>query len=163
TLTHIIFVILVPKITDNGHMTKFITNQNIEIKLEPAGLGDRIIAFLIDLLIIFFYGMLAAIIVSNFVFYSSVILFVPILFYFLLFEIFTNGQSPGKKVREIKVVKLNGGSPTIFNYLLRWVLWPIDFFIYGSVAIFCIIVTKNGQRLGDFAAGTTVIKQRASV
>ncbi len=148
-------------------MTKFITNQNIEIKLELAGLGDRILAFLIDALIIFVYVVFSSFIISLFAsFYNSfyfVILFIPILFYSLLFEIFTDGQSPGKKVREIKVVKLDGGSPTIFNYLLRWVLRPIDFIIYGGVAILCIIVTKNGQRLGDIAAGTTVIKQRASL
>ena len=148
-------------------MTKFITNQNIEIKLELAGLGDRILAFLIDALIIFLYVMFSALIVSLFASSSDSLLFVipfiPILFYSLLFEIFTNGQSPGKKAREIKVVKLDGGSPTFLNYLLRWVLRPIDIFIYGGVAIMCIIVTKNGQRLGDLAAGTTVIKQRNSL
>lgn len=143
-------------------MTKFTTNQNIEIKLELAGLGDRILAFLIDALIIGIYAVSVTAIVPT----SEplfIILILPILFYSLLFEIFTNGQSPGKKVREIKVVKLNGGSPAIFNYLLRWVMRPIDILLYGSVAILCIIVTKNGQRLGDLAAGTTVIKQRASV
>ena len=148
-------------------MTKFITNQNIEIQLELAGLGDRILAFLIDALIIFLYAMFAAFIVSLFASLNDsfffVIPFIPILFYSLLFEIFTDGQSPGKKVREIKVVKTDGGSPTVFNYLLRWVLRPIDIFLYGAVAILCIIVTKNGQRLGDIAAGTTVIKQSASL
>lgn len=68
-----------------------------------------------------------------------------------------------KKIREIRVVKLDGGSPTFFNYLLRWVIRPIDILIYGGVAILCIIITQNGQRLGDLAAGTTVIKLRKSV
>src|SRR5690606_25140939 len=143
------------------------TNQNIEIQLELAGLGDRILAFLIDALIIFLYAMFCTFTLSLFSSLNDsfffVVPFIPILFYSLLFEIFTDGQSPGKKAREIKVVKLDGGSPKVFNFLLRWVLWPIDFFIYGAVAILCIIVTKNGQRLGDIAAGTTVIKQRASL
>ena len=143
-------------------MTKFTTSQNIEIKLELAGLGDRILAFLIDAVIMGVYAVFVASIVATSNPYFIIFL-VPILLYPLLFEIFTNGQSPGKKVRDIKVVKLNGGSPTVFNYLLRWVMAPIDFFIYGSVAVLCIIVTKNGQRLGDLAAGTTVIKQRSSV
>lgn len=143
-------------------MTKFTTNQNIEIKLELAGLGDRILAFLIDAVIMGFYAIFVASIVPTSEPYFIVLLF-PILLYPLLFEIFTNGQSPGKKVRNIRVVKLNGGSPTVFNYLLRWVMQPVDFLIYGSVAVLCIIVTKNGQRLGDLAAGTTVIKERTSV
>lgn len=148
-------------------MAKFITNQNIEINLELAGLGDRILAFLIDMLIIFVYVLFVlfviAIFSNNFNPVYFYILFLPLAFYSLLFEVFANGQSPGKKLREIRVVKLDGGSPTFFNYLLRWVIRPIDILIYGGVAILCIIITQNGQRLGDLAAGTTVIKLRKLV
>lgn len=148
-------------------MTKFITNQNIEIKLELAGIGDRILAFLIDSLIIFVYVLFSFLVISilssTFEPTYLFLFFLPLLFYSLLFETFANGQTPGKKARQIKVVKLDGGSPTFFNYLLRWVLRPIDIMIYGGVAILCIIVTKNGQRLGDLAAGTTVIKLRTSL
>lgn len=144
-------------------MTKFITNQNIEIRLELAGLGDRILAFLFDALIIGVYLITIGLIFSSSGGAFSVAYFIcilPVMFYSLLFEIFANGQSPGKKQRNIKVVKLDGGSPGIVNYLLRWILRPIDIFFYGCVAVISIMVTKNGQRLGDLAAGTTVIKQR---
>lgn len=146
-------------------MTKFITNQNIEIKLELASLGDRIIAFLIDALIITTYYFLIGFLSSEFIQEDiiSYIFLIPTLFYSLLFEVFFNGQSPGKKVREIRVVKLDGGAPTFINYLLRWILRPIDILLYGSVAMLSIIATKNAQRLGDLAAGTTVIKLRSSV
>jgi len=148
-------------------MTKFITNQNIEIKLELAGLGDRILAFLIDACIIFLYILFVVFLMSilgsggNEVLWFVFLL--PFVFYSLLFEIFANGQTPGKKIRAIKVVKLDGGSPGILNYFLRWVLRPIDILIYGSIAVMSIIVTKTGQRIGDSAAGTTVIRLRASV
>ncbi len=142
-------------------MTKFITNQNVEIQLELASLGDRIIAFLIDGLIIGAYyvalGMLLGGfgVVNDYLFYVMIL---PTMFYSLLFETFYNGQSPGKKARDIKVVKLDGGAPSIGNYLLRWIIRPIDIIVYGAVAMLSIILTKNGQRLGDLAAGTTVIK-----
>lgn len=148
-------------------MTKFITNQNIEIQLELASLGDRVAAFLIDGLIILAYVILAIFIISavdgGSVF--AIIIFIPLMFYSLCFEIFMNGQSPGKNVREIKVVKLNGGAPTIGSYLLRWLFRPLDILIYGAVAMVSIILSKNGQRVGDMAAGTTVIKvkRRASI
>ena len=144
-------------------MTKFITNQNIEIKLELAGLGDRIVAFFIDGAIILAYLLLISFVVSGFGSdVATYIAILPVMFYSLLFEVFANGQSPGKKYRNIRVVRLDGGAPGIYNYLLRWILRPIDIILYGSVAMFCIIVTKNGQRLGDLAAGTTVIKMRST-
>ncbi len=139
-------------------MAKFITNQNIELKLELAGLGDRILAFMIDGAIIVSYAMMIVGIIgiSDDVLIS--ILFLPIMFYSLAFETLSNGQSPGKKARNIKVVRLNGGSPTFANYLLRWLIRPIDILLNGAVAIASIIMTKNGQRLGDLVAGTTVVK-----
>lgn len=145
-------------------MTKFITNQNIEINLELASLGDRIFAFIIDLLIIGSYLFVAGIVAGMIGTSETVfmVLALPILFYSLAFETFMHGQSPGKYAREIKVVKLDGGAAGIGNYLLRWILRPVDILFYGAVAILTIIITKNGQRLGDLAAGTTVIKLRKS-
>lgn len=141
-------------------MTKFITNQNIEINLELASLGDRIVATIIDFLIIGCYLFLVGVILSGFSGNQVMIMLftIPVAFYSLLFEYVMHGQSPGKHVRDIQVVKLDGGSPSIGNYLLRWLLRPIDILLYGAVAILSIIISKKGQRLGDLAAGTTVIK-----
>ncbi len=146
-------------------MTKFITNQNVEIQLELASLGDRILAFLIDMLIIGSYAIFIAFILGSLELNDGTAFLVflsPVLFYSLAFETFMHGQSPGKLAREIKVVKLNGGAPSIGNYLLRWIFRPVDITFYGAVAMLSIIVTKNGQRLGDLAAGTTVIRLRKS-
>lgn len=139
-------------------MAKFITNQNIELKLELAGLGDRILAFMIDGAIIMSYALVIVGIIGINDDVLISILFLPIMFYSLAFETLSHGQSPGKKVRNIKVVRLNGGSPTFANYLLRWLIRPIDILLNGAVAIATIIMTKNGQRLGDLVAGTTVVK-----
>ena len=73
-----------------------------------------------------------------------------------------NGQSIGKKILNIKVVKLNGAQATLGGYLLRWILWPLDTFFYGGIAILCITIGGKGQRLGDITAGTTVIKLKKS-
>ena len=144
-------------------MSKFITNQNIELQLVPAGLGERILAFVIDVLILGSYG-LFLVWLGSFTDRSNVIFFaVPAFFYSLLFEIFADGQSPGKKARNIRVVKINGGSPAFINYLLRWIMRPVDFLLYGVPAILFIVFTENGQRLGDLAGGTTVVKTQESV
>ena len=142
-------------------MPKFVTNQNIEIELELGSLGDRIIAFILDSIIkagilIVGVGIFAATTQEEWVVF---ILYIPIMFYSLLFEYFYNGQTPGKRARNIKVVKLDGSTPSIGSYLIRWLFRIIDVGLYVP-GIVSILVTKNGQRIGDLAASTTVIRIR---
>jgi len=150
------------------------TAQNVEIEYEIASLSDRILAYLLDLVFILAYYIVAALI---FVLIKSVlpdvhfaipliILFLPLFFYDLIFEIFFNGQSPAKRIRKIKVIRMDGLQPTIGNYLLRWLLRIVDISLsYGGAAIATILIGGKGQRLGDLAAGTTVIslKERAQL
>src|SRR5258708_29310374 len=137
------------------------TTQNVLIDYPIAGLFDRILAFLLDFLIWIAYFVLAFSIFGALNFLSNwlmILLYFPLFFYHLIFEIAMNGQSPGKRALGIRVVRLDGDSPTIANYILRWILWPVDVLFSGSVAITFILLTQQGQRLGDVAAGTTVIK-----
>lgn len=139
------------------------TTQNVFIDYEVAGLGERIGAFLLDAVLLLAYiGMLVYVNVEIFTLptYVNVLLMLPVLLYHLICEVFFNGQSIGKRQLNIKVVKLDGTSPSLGNYLLRWVLRPVDILLYGSVAILCILIGRRGQRLGDMAAGTTVVKYR---
>ena len=138
-----------------------LTSQNVRIKYKIASLGDRIVAYLIDGLIliaylfIMIYSLIQAEILSP---YPYVIVALPFLFYHLLCEIFMEGQSVGKRQMRIKVIKLDGSRPGFGAYLLRWLLRPIDNSFYGGVAMVTISFSGKGQRLGDLAAGTSVIK-----
>jgi len=147
------------------------TAQNISIYQNVAHLTTRIGSYIIDKLIITSYVIIMLIIMSiidfkhgfdAWVFY---LLFgLPILFYSLAFEILMNGQTPGKQLNKIRVVKLDGSKPTFSSYLLRWMLNFIDFTLSsGSVAVVSIIATGKGQRLGDMAGGTTVISEKKRV
>jgi len=91
----------------------------------------------------------------------GVIFFLPLFFYHLLCETLLNGQSFGKKIMKMRVVKLDGSQAGIGSYFLRWILAPIDYFLYGAVGIVTMIVNGKGQRLGDLAAHTTVVKLKA--
>jgi hypothetical protein len=83
----------------------------------------------------------------------------PWLLYSLLFEIFMNGQTPGKRTLNIKVVRLDGTPPTIGDYLLRWIFAFVDIFILsGAIAVVMVAMGGKGQRLGDVVAGTSVVK-----
>ena len=144
------------------------TSQNVQISYSLAGLSDRIFAYLIDSVVIVAVTMVLVIILTTTGLLDStpvlvIIAVIPIFFYHLILEITMNGQSVGKKIMRIKVVKLDGTQATIGAYLLRWIIRPIDILLYGGVAILCITIGGKGQRLGDIASGTTVIKLKKSV
>lgn len=139
------------------------TTQNVFIQYPIASIGDRIIAFILDQLILIAYTIF---IITLFVntemsvpWIWMVVLGLPWLLYHLLFEIFMNGQSPGKRLLKIKVVRVDGTPPTISNYLMRWIFAFIDYYIFsGVVAVVVIAIGGKGQRLGDLVAGTSVVK-----
>jgi hypothetical protein len=75
-----------------------------------------------------------------------------------------NGQSPGKYFLHIRVTKIDGSKPTFGSYLIRWMLRLIDISMAsGSVALLTILLNGKGQRLGDLAAGTTVISEKKQI
>ena len=137
------------------------TTQNVLIGYPLAGLFDRVLAFIVDGAIFLVYIILAFAILASTKLaatWTIILVYLPIFFYNLIFEIAMNGQSPGKRAMNIKVVRLDGSSPTIANYIMRFVLWPLDILMFGSVAITVILLSKNSQRLGDLAGGTTVVR-----
>jgi hypothetical protein len=55
---------------------------------------------------------------------------------------------------------MDGTSPSVGNYILRWLVGFIDFYVFsGIVAVIVVATNGKGQRLGDLAAGTSVVKQ----
>lgn len=136
------------------------TSQNISIEQTIASVGERIVATLIDFAIMGVYFLLI-------LFYNLAadtpsvltILMIPVIFYQLLSEIFMNGQSWGKKIMKIQVVKIDGTKPDFISYLIRWVFRIIDITtLFGGIATLTIIINGKGQRLGDIAAHTSVIR-----
>lgn len=143
------------------------TAQNVAIEVEVAGLGDRMIAALIDYAILACYLLSAGAVVAGFLGGSTalfVALYLPAFLYFLLCEVFMEGQSIGKRWRKLRVARLDGAEPGLGGYLIRWLLRPVDVSLTGGlVGMVCIFATGRGQRLGDLAAGTAVLKVRPRV
>lgn len=84
----------------------------------------------------------------------------PLLFYDLYMEYLLNGQTPGKKLMKIRVIRLDGEKPKLENYAIRWAFRIVEnfFVLVGAIPISSYLLTKRCQRIGDLAAGTTVIK-----
>ena len=147
------------------------TSQNVQLDYEPASIGERSLANVIDYLIYLAWVILTAFLLksmngggdsSQFFFYLIIIL--PILMYPLLSEYFLNGQTIGKRALSIKVVMLDGSKPTLGAYILRWILIIVDLGIFSQlIAVLTIAINGKGQRVGDIAAGTTVIRTEKRV
>lgn len=136
------------------------TNQNVQINYEISSIGDRIIAYLIDSLVISGVS-LGIFLLSNVIGlgYGTFLLFAIIFFYHFICELTMNGQSVGKRNRGIRVMKKDGNAATISAYFLRFLLRPIDT-IYG-LGLAIMFFTKHQQRLGDLAAGTIVVNVKS--
>jgi len=88
----------------------------------------------------------------------------PIIFYTLLTETLMSGQTFGKKIMKIKVVKIDGTRATIYQYFIRWVFNIVDIFMtMGGIGITSIILTPKSQRIGDIAADTAVISTKEDI
>lgn len=152
------------------------TSFNIELEFELADVLKRFLGWLIDIAIQFAYLMIAYNIFYSFfsntksgksdlpLLYNlsavDMILSVPVLVYHFLSELLLNGQSIGKKLVGIKVISETGNRPSVYQFLLRWLIRPFDFYFFLLPAFVTALVSKKNQRLGDLAAGTLVIKSR---
>ena len=145
------------------------TTQNVSLEYEVASVGDRALAAIIDNVIL--YAWIGAVIGLAAYFKAPditmgviavVLCGIPYVFYNLASEMLFNGQSIGKKARNIKVVRLDGTPPRFGDYLIRWLLRIVDTVMFsGIVALVVVLANGRGQRIGDIAAGTAVVRVRA--
>jgi uncharacterized RDD family membrane protein YckC len=149
--------------------TRIDTPEGISLELTLAGLGSRAVAQLIDTML----KVVAAIVlvwissaaadsmltVSGVV---AVLLFTGLFVYDIVLETFWGGRTVGKSATGLRVVRTDGSPITFFPSVTRNLMRIIDILPgpYG-VGGMSILVTKANQRLGDLAAGTIVVRERA--
>lgn len=146
------------------------TAQNVSIQQNVANLGDRLLAYIIDSFVVFVYlfsviMLLVALDLED-LWALYLLVSLPAFLYYLLLETLWDGQTVGKYAMKTRVVKLDGSKPTFASYFVRWILRIVDVTLTsGGVAVLTILIRGNGQRVGDIAAGTTVIseKQKLSI
>lgn len=153
------------------------TSQNVNLSFTVANLGERLLAFIIDTVIKVILGFIIAYILFKFLrldnfikgwdqfsimgFYA--IISSPFILYPLIFESLMEGQTPGKKVFKIKVVKVDGFQASFSDYLIRWIFRLIDFGFFFIPGLISMTVNKYNLRLGDIASGTAVISLKNDI
>ena len=154
------------------------TTQNVNINFTAASVGERILAYGIDWLFKIAYGIVVYQImfkllkieelVEDMDRWSQIAIYVtfylPVIFYTLIFETLLDGQTPGKRILKIKVVKIDGYQASLADFVVRWIFRIVDLnMMSGVVALIAIITSSKNQRLGDMTAGTSVITLRNNV
>jgi uncharacterized RDD family membrane protein YckC len=160
------------------------TPEQVDLRYAIAGIGSRFVAILLDSLILtgcYVVALLALVLIFSgaaalggkasaqldtagkwvlaiFIFFN----FLLIWGYFALFEAFWHGQTPGKRVMKLRVIKDSGRQITFFESLARNLLRFVDYlpslYLTGVITMVC---NRRNKRLGDFAAGTIVVHERA--
>jgi uncharacterized RDD family membrane protein YckC len=155
------------------------TGEAVAIRYELAGLGSRFLALVVDMLAQFaiaaalFIGFaFAAPTIARFTFgknlsgwliaFGILLLFLIFFGWFIIFEAWWSGRTPGKRALGLRVVR-DGGFPldagaAVIRNLVRIAEALLGFYAASAVST---LVSKENKRLGDFAAGTLVVRDRA--
>jgi len=162
------------------------TGESVALEFELAGLGSRFLALCIDVLIQ--GAILTALIIIYSLFLAtigaaearlrlppaiasalpialvSILIFVITIGYFIIFEVWWDGRSPGKRALGLRVIRdagfpIDWGSSVIRN-LVRIIEATLGFYLLSTISV---LLSKENKRLGDIAAGTIVIRERGYV
>ena len=153
------------------------TPELVVLTYSVAGIGSRALAAITDLVIVLVAFLLIGIaalalrLTRGFVYvgvsssWGTALLvlaqFALLWGYYVLFEGLMDGQTPGKRLHRIRVVREGGYSVTFgvsaVRNLIRIIdMQPVFFYLVGMASV---LLTKRGRRLGDLVAGTIVVRE----
>ena len=176
---------------------KIPTSFNVDLEFELPSFANRLFSWCLDMLFQYIYLLLMAkwlkelegnYFSTDYTWLIYTVAILPISMYHLLMEVFSNGQSFGKKIIGIKVVNTKGGKPSFSQFMIRWLLRISDLWmalivlmllmnssksleslmVIGFGLIFLItdfllvVVSKKAQRVGDILANTLVINSKTA-
>lgn len=155
------------------HQLALLSPEKTILTYRLAGIGARIWAHLLDVVLIVAVILGALFVVSSFAMFGpdvgqislgGLLIFVvafPFL-YFILFEGLWNGQTLGKKALRLRVRLADGTPVTFLAAIGRNLLRAADFMPIGTyfVGLLAIFTTPKSQRLGDLVANTVVVYER---
>jgi uncharacterized RDD family membrane protein YckC len=154
------------------------TPESVELEFVLAGVGSRAVALTLDYLCLG-AGLLSLAIVYSFLLVrlmgletvlsipgetlqlwitaiAAVLAFALYIGYFALFETWWYGQTPGKRYAKVRVIRDDGQPERLPQATLRSLLRPIDDILF--IGFFCILLSKTEKRVGDWLAGTLVVR-----
>lgn len=164
--------------TSSNDILKIDTPENVTFDYDVAGIGSRFLAALVDTFLIglgqvIVFGTLflllrnsldsalASMAFSWIIASLGLVSFVFLWGYYIGFELFWNGQSPGKRWFGLRVIRVDGTPISLTESVIRNLVRLIDLLpmAYG-VGVVTMFINSNSRRVGDLAAGTVVVYDR---
>ena len=153
------------------------TAEQVGISYEVAGIGNRVLAAFFDVLFIAIIVLGLSFIVTRAILpqlnlppsatFTIVAGLVVALYlitpfaYWVVLETFWNGQTLGKRIVGIRVLRDDGSPVGFFAIATRAILRILDLVpILLPVDVVLMVASRKAQRLGDLVAGTVVVKAR---
>ena len=134
------------------------TAQNIVIDFKLATIGQRFLAFALDMIVVAaattIFSIFLAVINTDLLVISGLIL----MLYTLVMELIFSGQTLGKMALKIRVVSLDGKEPHPLDFVIRWSFRIVDiWFSLGALAVVMISTSSRAQRSGGVLSNTMVV------
>jgi uncharacterized RDD family membrane protein YckC len=150
------------------------TPERVAFEYTIAGLGSRFMAQAIDvtlLLTVFFVLSLGALLLNSFTGDGRLSLLIWVILSFALFVLYFpllegvwGGQTVGKRLLRLRVLGDRGEPVTVTQVAIRNLIRIVDFLpIFYGVGIVTLFIQGGSKRLGDFAAGTVVVRDRERI
>lgn len=156
------------------------TPEQTAIEFPLAGIGSRFLAMLLDMsiqsgitivLVLMFVGLgysvrgaLGSVPPAAGPWIAAILIFLGFILmygYFVLFETIWNGQTPGKRLTHIRVIKDTGQPITAIDAVARNLMRLIDQLPLGyGIGVICAWISPQSKRLGDYVAGTVVVHEK---
>jgi uncharacterized RDD family membrane protein YckC len=141
------------------------TPEQVSFRYDVAGLLSRALAWFTDYLLIFAgYAVIVLLFAALGTVWAVMLIilgiFVLDMSYFAFFEIYYAGQTPGKRLFNLRVISLTGTRIRFADAMIRNLLRPVDMLPWGMV-LGGMVAFLDGKhrRLGDMAAETVVIRE----
>jgi uncharacterized RDD family membrane protein YckC len=152
------------------------TPEQTSLEFPLAGIGSRFLAMAVDTAIqivvgfVFFFALALAIpalrflgpVAPQWAIAGMIVGFFLIYYgYFAFFEATWNGQTPGKRYAQLRVMKDDGRPINAYDAIARNLLRIVDQLpVFYGIAILSVFFSKQNKRLGDFVAGTVVVHEK---
>ena len=150
-----------------------VTGEAVALDLPPAGVGVRIASGLIDvvatillLVLVIVVANTAALDTSDALFAVAMIGTTIVVFVVVptALETLTRGKSLGKLALGLRAVRDDAGPISFQHAFVRALVGFVEIYAFtGAPAFLSALISPRGKRLGDFAAGTYVVRERVAL